>query len=120
MKTRNERLKELFNGYDNLKGWIDLNDYVFENNVFETTEDLRDYIEERIREQEVIYYATAIDYLKENDASLNISIGLAYEMGFDLKNINSELLASLLLQEDLMEDLVNFINEVEEEEIFND
>lgn len=120
MKTRNEKLTELFNGYDNLKGWIDLNDYVFKNNVFETTEDLRDYIEERIREQEVIYYATAIDYLKENDASLNISIGLACEMGFDLKNINSELLASLLLQEDLMEDLVNFIYEVENEEIFND
>jgi len=40
--------------------------------------------------------------------------------GNELKNLSSEILASLLLQEDLMEELINFINEVEQEEIFND
>ena len=120
MKTRNERLKELFNGYDNLRGWIDLNDYVFENNVFDTEEDLREYLVDRIREQEVIYYSTAMDYLKDNDNSLRTSLEIAYNYGYELKNINSELLATLLLQEDLMEDLVNFIYEIEKQNIFND
>lgn len=120
METRNERLKELFNGYDNLKGWIDLNDYVFENNVFETTEDLREYLEDRIREQEIVYYTSAMDYLKDNDNSLRTSLEIAYNYGYELKNLSSEILASLLLQEDLIEELINFINEVEQDEIFND
>jgi hypothetical protein len=120
METRNERLKELFNGYDNLSSWIDLSDYILDSNVFDSSEDLRDYIEERIREQEIIYYSSAMDYLKDNDNSLRTSLEIAYEMGFELQNVNSELLATLLLQGDLMEDLVNFIYEVENEEIFND
>ena len=120
MKTRNEILIETFENYDSLKHYVDFNNQTLEDNDFQTLEDLREYIEDRIREEEIIYYSVAIDYLKENDASLNISIGLACEMGFNLKNINSELLATLLLQEDLMEELINFINEVEQEEIFND
>lgn len=44
---------------------------------------------------EVIYYSKAIDYLKENDASLSESIEIASEYGYTLENINSETLASL-------------------------
>jgi hypothetical protein len=120
MEARNEKLKELFNGYDNLSSWIDLNDDTLNDNMFETSEDLREYLEDRIREQEIVYYVSAMDYLKDNDNSLRTSLEIAYEMGFELQNVNSELLATLLLQEDLMEDLVNFIYEVENEEIFND
>ena len=49
---------------------------------------------------EVIYYSKAIDYLKENDASLSESIEIASECGFTLENINSELLASLHASKD--------------------
>jgi hypothetical protein len=120
METRNERLKELFNGYDNLSSWIDLNDDTLNDNMFETSEYLREYLEDRIREQEIVYYASAMDYLKDNDNSLRTSLEIASSYGYELKNLSSEILASLLLQEDLLEELINFINEVEQEEIFND
>lgn len=44
---------------------------------------------------EIIYYAKAMEYLKEHDTSLSESIELATEYGYTLENINSELLASL-------------------------
>lgn len=45
---------------------------------------------------EIIYYYKAIKYLQEFDPSLNESLELANELGYDLDSINSELLASLL------------------------
>ena len=45
--------------------------------------------------EEVIYYSTAIRYLKENDPSLTESLEIATEYGYEAKNLNSELLASL-------------------------
>jgi len=45
---------------------------------------------------EIIYYHNAIKYLQEFDASLNESLELAVELGYELNSINSELLASLL------------------------
>jgi len=44
---------------------------------------------------DIIYYTKAIEYLKENDASLSESIDIATEYGYTLENINSETLASL-------------------------
>ena len=49
---------------------------------------------------DIIYYSKAIEYLKENDASLSESIEIASECGFTLENINSELLASLHASKD--------------------
>ena len=45
---------------------------------------------------EIIYYSNAIQYLKEKDPSLSESIEIAEEIGYSLKNLNSEILASLL------------------------
>jgi hypothetical protein len=45
---------------------------------------------------EFIYHHVALKYLLENDPSLQDSLSLADDMGFDLKNLNSETLASLL------------------------
>tara|TARA_R100001163_G_C5044026_1_gene181601 strand:- start:363 stop:797 length:435 start_codon:yes stop_codon:yes gene_type:complete len=44
---------------------------------------------------EIIYYHTAMEYLKEHDTSLSESIEIAHEYGYTLENINSETLASL-------------------------
>jgi hypothetical protein len=44
---------------------------------------------------EIIYYHTAMEYLKEHDTSLNESLELAVEYGYTTENLNSELLASL-------------------------
>ena len=45
--------------------------------------------------EEVIYYSTAIRYLKDNDPSLTESLEIATEYGYEAKNLNSEVLASL-------------------------
>lgn len=63
---------------------------------------------------DVIYYSTAINYLKENDPSLHESLALAYEMGFELKNLNSETLASLLKSQNERENFVNLKSEIEQ------
>ena len=46
-------------------------------------------------DEEIIYYHKAMKYLSEHDNSLYESIDIACEMGYDLKNLNSETLASL-------------------------
>lgn len=45
--------------------------------------------------EEVIYYSSAIRYLKENDPSLTESLEIATEYGYTAENLNSELLATL-------------------------
>jgi hypothetical protein len=66
---------------------------------------------------EIIYYSNAIKYLSENDPSLSESIELAEELGYTLKNLNSEILASLLASrnanfdfQDKETDIDNFFN----------
>ncbi len=80
----------------------------------ETADEYIEYLEERIREQEVIYYSTAMEYLSENDNSLNQAMQLASEMGYEVCNLNSELLATLVLQDNLMSDLYELRDEIEE------
>lgn len=65
------------------------------------TEELRDYLDElnedgEITDVEGIYFSNAIEYLKENDASLMESMELARDFGYTTENITSEILASLL------------------------
>lgn len=48
---------------------------------------------------EIIYYSEAIEYLSKNDLSLKESLELANELGYELKDLNSEILASLLASE---------------------
>jgi hypothetical protein len=122
METRNERLKELFNDAYLLSEYIDIDsvlntEYYSEiNNV----EELEENIQERIQEVEIIYYSTAIKLLMEHDQSLCDSLEIANEYGYTTDKLNSELLATLLIQSMLTSQLGDFINEVENEEIFND
>ena len=60
--------------------------------------------------EEVIYYSTAIRYLKDNDPSLTESLEIATEYGYTTNNLNSELLASLHAsqkKEETFNDLIN-------------
>lgn len=61
---------------------------------------------------EIIYYSNAIDYLSKNDASLRESINIAIELGYDFKNINSELLASLLASQNVQNDFYSLETEI--------
>lgn len=63
---------------------------------------------------EIIYYSNAIEYLKRNDPSLSESIEIAVDYGYELKNINSELLASLLASQNSREQFYNYENEINE------
>jgi hypothetical protein len=63
---------------------------------------------------EVIYYHKAIKYLCENDASLSESLEIADELGYNVKDINSELLATLLMQQKETELFYEMRNDIEQ------
>jgi intracellular sulfur oxidation DsrE/DsrF family protein len=72
---------------------------------------------------EMIYYSRAMDYLSENDPSLRESLAIASELGFEVQNLNSEILASLLASKlareefyELEDEINSFFEELEEEE----
>lgn len=66
---------------------------------------------------EIIYYSNAIQYLSENDKSLMDSLGIAQELGYEVKNLNSEVLASLLATQKVREDFYD--KETEIDNFFN-
>ena len=75
-------------------------------------------IQEKIHENngfdiEIIYYSKAIEYLSENDPSLKESLEIAQEFGFELKNLTSETLASLLASENARENFYELESEIE-------
>jgi hypothetical protein len=90
----------------------DFSDYPFEGH--DSADDCIEAIREQINQEEVIYYSNAMEYLCENDASLNESMALAAEYGYTPDNINSELLASLLVQKNLNDALSQITDEIEE------
>ena len=72
---------------------------------------------------EIIYYSNAIDFLAENDPSLNESLEIASEYGYEVQNLNSEILASLLASKlvryefyELEHEINSFFEELDEEE----
>ena len=127
MKTLNEettqRIVDFLNG---LRTEVVITDYVREyddidfddayNSIFDIVQDNGGF------NIEIIYYARAIEYLKENDCSLNESLEIAEEYGYEIKTLNSEVLASLLASRNAMEDfgdlqseIDNFFSELAEE-----
>jgi hypothetical protein len=63
---------------------------------------------------EIIYYARAMEYLKENDPSLQESLGIEDEFGFSLDSLNSETLASLLASRNAEEQFFELQSEIDE------
>lgn len=64
-------------------------------------EELNEMCDQCVSEKNIIYSVSAMKYLIENDSSLTFSLELADGLGYDCKNINSELLATILLQDNL-------------------
>ena len=79
-----------------------------------SADDVINYIEDRINEIEVIYYANAMKILMEHDPSLQESMEYADDYGYRCKDINSELLATILCQEWARQDLDNIRDDIEE------
>lgn len=118
MKALNENQTErIFNFLSNLDTEICVTDYVniedidFEN-AYSSILDKIDY--EGGFDVEIIYYGSAMDYLRKNDPSLNESLGLAHEMGFSLYKLNSEILASLLASENARTSFYELDSEINE------
>ena len=63
-------------------------------------------------EVEVIYFSRAIDFLKENDPSLRDSLELASNFGYYPKDLNSEILASILASDMLKNDWLKLETEI--------
>ncbi len=118
--TRIERIEEFLKSLDTE---IDILDYVDDVESIKSYDDLYEQIDEEGGfNAEIIYYGNAMEYLTENDTSLAESMGIASELGFDVANINSELLASLLRSRELREEfselegeINNFFNELDDE-----
>jgi hypothetical protein len=80
---------------------------------FTTFEEVRDLLEDTgAFNVEIIYYNKAMKYLLENDASLLDSFRIAREYGYELKNLNSETLASLLASENARNEFYELENEI--------
>ena len=93
---------------------IDIQYLYNENKEFnELEEDVIQYIQEC----EIIYYSKAMAYLSDNDNSLYESLEIASEFGYTTENLNSELLATLLYQQNLTNQWYEISEQVEE--IFN-
>lgn len=93
---------------DDINSYDDLYNAIEENNGFEV---------------EIIYYQTAMEYLMQNDCSLQYSLELAGDMGFTPENLNSEILASLLASQNIREEfteledeITDFFDELEDED----
>lgn len=72
--------------------------YIIEQSDAEDIDELSDEVDEQTNgfNVEIIYYARAMEYLTDNDPSLQDSLEIAKDMGFEVDKLNSELLASLL------------------------
>lgn len=90
---------ELFKEYEDetvsVSNWLSSEEMINLNSFTEIYEALQGK-DAFTYEGEVIYYNNAMEYLTTNDASLTNSIELARDLGYELKDINSELLATLL------------------------
>jgi len=111
--TRSEKIEKFLREEIKLRH-IDLLDYINAENVNSFND-----IYEQVEEQggfnvEIIYYSKAMEYLMENDTSLQNSMELAADFGYTPENINSELLASLLASQYSMEELYKCEHEITE------
>ena len=117
-QTRTEKIEAFFAELDKQ---IDLNDNII--NYIDIDEidndDAFASIYEMIEKNdgfncEVIYYNNAIKYLQENDPSLSESLEIASELGYEVKNLNSEILASILKSQNVRDEFLDFRDEINE------
>ena len=109
MKTKIENFLRELNTEVDVLNYVNIEDIDY-NYAFDSIVDMIN--DKNGFDFDVIYYSNAIDYLSENDPSLNESLGLAYEMGFTVDSLNSEILASLLYTENVKNDFYQLENEI--------
>lgn len=120
-KDMDKRLKEKKNSIiDEIRDLIDDTDdlssisFDMDESDINSADDVFEYIEERINEIEVIYYDNAMKILSKYDPSLQESLEYASDLGYDCKDLNSELLATIACQEWARQDLDDIRDDIEE------
>ena len=115
-QTRTEKIEAFFAELDkqiyindNLINYVDI-DAIDNDDAFTSIYEMID--ENGGFDIEVIYYSNAIKYLQENDPSLRESLEIAAEYVYDIKNINSEILASLLKSQNVRDEFLDFRDEI--------
>lgn len=91
-----------------------LSDFDVSYELGDTYRSIEESVLESISEREITYYSNAMEYLTNNDTSLQESLALAEEMGYSPANLSSEILATLLLQSELTDNWYRGNDEVEE------
>lgn len=109
-KQQDERIKDLF---DNTNFLIEL-DYEYLIYNLEDLNDLENDFYQMISEHEMIYYSKCMNFLKEYDNSLCESLIIAEELGYTPKNLTSEILATLLIQRFMNDEVSEIIDELKE------
>ena len=94
--------------------WLNDVSFDMDEDEISSVDDVVNYLEDRINEIEVIYYANAMKILMEHDPSLQESMEYADDYGYRCKDINSELLATILCQEKAREELYDIRDDIEE------
>jgi len=108
------------NDYINIS---DLLENLESNDAADMFEDITDTLQDNgAFDLEIIYYSNAIEYLKENDPSLNESLSIAIEYGFSIEKLNSGVLASLLYSQNETEkyynlrcEIIDFFEEIKDD-----
>ena len=92
-----------------------LHDTSFEDYEISDYDDYDAIIEElenQITQEDIIYYYKAMRYLSDNDQSLKDSLTLARDFGCTLEHLNSETLATILLQDKLQTELYELSEDI--------
>jgi len=113
MKTTEKQFQLINDLIDNTRFLIDLdimNIVSYSDNV----DDLEDKITESIFQHEIIYYSEAFKFLSQHDQSLTESLEIASEYSYTTENLNSEILATLLIQKYMIDELSEIIEELKE------
>jgi hypothetical protein len=89
-------------------------EYFLTNEQIESAECVQNILEDQdCFTVEIMYYHRAMEFLMENDTSLQESLGIASDLCFDASSLNSELLASLLASQMIREEFSEYYTELE-------
>lgn len=111
METIKNTILELENELFNLSDNLELEYFYHEDSEFS---EYFEELEESIFNEGIIYYSKAMEFLQENDPSLRESLSIACEFGFQIDDLNSETLATLLHQRYLFDELYSIKNDIED------
>lgn len=109
-----EKTIQFLNKFNTELELVEIFEYFNKENENFLFDDFREYLVDSILNFEIIYYSKAIEYLKENDNSLTRSLEIADEQGFHVSKLNSEILATLLYQDKLYNELWDIEHEIME------